>query len=67
MPGSYSICDHEEIIPECEGCQRVFKCLNRRVICSYYPFPHTQWWFGETCPQATHVKHEDEEDPIKYP
>lgn len=67
MPAPFNVCDHEEIIPECEGCQRVYKCINGKLICGFYTCPHTQWWFGEDCPQATHIEHKDEEDPVKEP
>ncbi len=67
MPGSFNIRSHEKVVPECKGCQRIHKYLNGRVICNYHRFPHTMWWFGETCPQATHIKYRNDEDPVKEP
>ena len=68
MPGPMpKIFDYGEVVSECAGCRRIFKSYKGKSICSYYVFPHTKWWFGEKCPQATYIKHKNKEDPIKEP
>jgi hypothetical protein len=62
-----SICDHEEIVNECQGCKRVHKCYNGKIICSIHRCPETKWWGGETCPDTTNIDHVDKEDPVKEP
>jgi hypothetical protein len=60
--------DHEEVVPECEGCKKIsYSIVLKQNICSCYVFPRTQWWFG-TCDQATHFpSKKPTEDPIKEP
>jgi hypothetical protein len=68
MPGPIpKIYNHEEVVPKCNGCRRIVKCVNGRLICNCCIFPYTQWWFEEICPQATHINYKNEEDPIKEP
>ena len=56
--------DHEEIVPECEGCTRIHDCVvNKTLICACYKFPRCQWWFDQVCDQATHHPHK----PLEYP
>lgn len=57
----------EEIVPECQGCERRIQTLKKRMICAIHKYPLINWWFGESCPQATHINRKPEEDPIKEP
>jgi hypothetical protein len=62
------ISDHEEIIPECEGCIRAqYSILTRTRICVIHPFPRIRWWFDLQCEDATHLSRKPSEDPIDYP
>jgi hypothetical protein len=60
---------NEEIVPECEGCNRVlYSVVVRKNICVCYTIPKTQWWFGFICDRATHhPQNPPLEDPIKEP
>jgi hypothetical protein len=58
--------DHDEIDPKCKGCERILKNLINKDICSCHRFPHSKWWFGEICPQATHIKHETPKTPAFF-
>ena len=59
----HDIHSHEDIVPECKGCKKIFKLLNGRFVCNHNGnvFPRTKWWFGEKCPQATHIDNKDED------
>jgi hypothetical protein len=62
-----SIYDHTEADPKCKGCENITERItDNKKICACHCFPHTKWWF-ENCPQATHIKKKNEEDPIKEP
>lgn len=51
----------EEIVEQCEGCNRIIETVWKKRICACHCFPHTQWWFGDDlpCPQATHINKKD--------
>ena len=68
MPGSMPhISNHEQIVPECEGCEKIHRCINGKLICSSYICPRIMWWCQEKCPDATHINHDLVEDPVKEP
>jgi len=60
--------DHDEVVPECEGCRRIqYSIITKLRICACYPFPESQWWFGP-CDQTTNQPPKKPiEDPIKEP
>jgi predicted amidophosphoribosyltransferase len=58
---------HEETVPECDGCSRQFETIKNKKICSINKYPRVEWWSGEICPQATHIKKNPEEDPSEDP
>ena len=64
---THTIYEHKEIVPKCEGCKRINKRLDGIYICGCHSFPHTKWWFDGVCPQATHIKHQSNENPYKEP
>jgi len=54
---------HEDIVSECEGCERVLEYyMGGRFICACHPFPRMKWLCGYPCDTATHIK-KDEETP----
>ena len=60
-PHNVTINDHREIIDKCKGCDRVMYCvITKMYICACHVFPHTRWWFGLPCEQATHIKDKEE-------
>ncbi len=61
--------NHEEVVPECEGCIRVLYCIICKInVCGRHPYPRTQWWFpGIPCDDASHHPQKPTEDPIKEP
>ena len=65
--GKMSIIKHQKVVPECEGCKRIYKRYDGIIVCISNRFPHTQWWFGMICPDTTTIEHEIYEDPIKEP
>lgn len=68
MVSSHDIFRYKEVISECEGCKRIHKTIYGKRICSCHCFPHTMWWFGDVCPQASHKEDRKPcEDPIKEP
>lgn len=67
MVPHHGIFCHQEVEPQCKGCKKIFKRIDGKIICNCHCFPHTQWWFGIDCAQATHTKQKDTEDPIKEP
>ena len=68
MIGSrHTITAHEDVVLECKGCMRVYKRYDGKIICATHTSPHTKWWFGSKCSQATHIEQPIDEDPIKEP
>jgi len=59
--------NHEDVVSECEGCDRVIKhWKGDRYICACHPFPRIKWLCGYPCEDDT--KNEThKEDPIKKP
>ena len=59
--------EHEDIVSECEGCERVLKYYRGdRLICACHPFPRMKWLCGFPCESATHIDQKDSEHPITY-
>jgi hypothetical protein len=60
--------DHKEIVPECEGCKRVFREAigDKRLICSCRPYPKMAWLGGVLCEDATHIGREEPEEEGRY-
>ncbi len=65
--GQPPITDNEDIVEQCKGCGHVIKTVRNKTICSCHRCPRINWWFEESCPQATHIEHKLKEDPIKEP
>ena len=63
----HGIATHQEIIPKCKGCKRIYRRYDGKIVCATHCHPETKWWFGEICPQATFIKRIPDEDPIKEP
>ena len=64
---SHNIKDHQKIVPQCRGCQRIFERYDGEIICNRNAFPDTKWWFGLPCPDTTALERKPDEDPIKEP
>jgi hypothetical protein len=43
-----------EIVPQCEGCNYVVTCADKKY-CKSYPDPAAKWMFG-SCNLATHIQ-----------
>lgn len=59
------ITNHDPIVPECEGCMRIFREINgeKRLICRWCAFPKMQWIGGFACSGCTTIEHKPSEDP----
>ena len=61
------IYNEEEVVPECKGCDRITKGLGMgdKQFCACHPFPKIHWWGGYSCPDATHIDKNQDEDPTE--
>jgi hypothetical protein len=52
--------DFNPIIDKCVGCDFITERItNKDKICCYSLNPENEWFMGDICPRATHIKKEE--------